>query len=188
MIPLFTLMMEIFVETERLILREILPSDDDGMFELDSDPEVHKYLGRQVKSIEESRAIIADIRKQYMDCGIGRWAMIEKTTNDFIGWTGLRLITIPRNNHSNYYDLGYRLIKRYWNRGFGTESAIASVDFGFENLKLSEIYATADMNNTGSRNVLSKAGLKYVETFNDEGYDCGWYKISRDEWILNQSF
>jgi RimJ/RimL family protein N-acetyltransferase len=178
--------MKIFVETERLILRELLPSDDEGMFELDSDKDVHKYIGQPVETIEQSRGIIDSVRKQYTDYGIGRWAMIEKRTNHFIGWTGFRLITIPRNNHVNYYDLGYRLIKRYWGKGFATESAIASLAYGFEKLQFAEIYATADMNNIASRNVLTKAGLTYVETFDDEGYAVGWYKLSMEDWLLKQ--
>ncbi|HET9135425.1 MAG TPA: GNAT family N-acetyltransferase [Candidatus Kapabacteria bacterium] len=72
--------MKIFAETERLILREILPIDDEGMFEMDSDAEVHTYLEESVTTIEESRNIIELIRQQYIERGIGRWAMIEKAT------------------------------------------------------------------------------------------------------------
>lgn len=174
--------MKIFVETERLLLRELLPSDDEGMFELDSDKDVHKYIGQPVETIEQSRGIIDSVRKQYTDYGIGRWAMIEKSTGDFMGWTGLKFITTIINNHVNYYDVGYRLIKRYWGKGFATESAIAAVNYGFEKLLLNEIYATADMNNIASRNVLTKVGLKYVETYNHEGYDIGWYGITQMDW------
>ena len=179
--------MKIYIETERLILRELLPTDDEGMFELDSDLEVHKYIGHPVKTIEESRAMIAAVRQQYIDYRIARWAMIEKSTNDFIGWTGLKFVTEPRNNQINFYDLGYRLIKRYWGKGFATESAIASVEYGYEKLQLDDIYGMADMNNLASRKVLEKAGLKYIETFEDEGYACGWYKQSKKDWLHNQN-
>lgn len=92
--------MKIFAETERLILREILPSDIDGMFELDSDPEVHKYLGNKpVTTREQISDAINFIRQQYIDNGIGRWAIIDKKTNDFIGWTGLKFVTELTNNH-----------------------------------------------------------------------------------------
>ncbi|WP_293308745.1 GNAT family N-acetyltransferase, partial [Pedobacter sp. UBA5917] len=101
--------MKIFAETERLILRELLPEDAAGMFEMDGDPEVHIFLGNKpVQSIEQSKADIEFIRKQYIDNGIGRWAVIEKETNSFIGWAGLKFIKEMNNNHSNYYDLGYR--------------------------------------------------------------------------------
>ena len=91
--------MEKYLETERLILRELLPTDVVGMFELDSDPEVHKYLGNNpVRTIEETREIIKIICQQYLDNGIGRWAAIEKTSGEFIGWSGLKFIREYENN------------------------------------------------------------------------------------------
>jgi [ribosomal protein S5]-alanine N-acetyltransferase len=70
---------KIFIETERLILREIVPTDVDGLFELDSDPEVHRYLGNKtIDSREKIVELIEFIRKQYADNGIGRWAIIDK--------------------------------------------------------------------------------------------------------------
>jgi RimJ/RimL family protein N-acetyltransferase len=69
-----------YIETERLIMRDLLLSDDDGMFELDSDPEVHRFIGNKpVQTIEESRKVIDIIRQQYEDNGIGRLAVIEKS-------------------------------------------------------------------------------------------------------------
>ncbi len=77
---------KIVAETDRLIVREILPSDVDGMFEMDSDPEVHKYLGNKpVTEKEQISQVIHFVRQQYIDNGIGRWAIIDKTSNEFIG-------------------------------------------------------------------------------------------------------
>jgi len=71
--------MEIFVEIERLILREITLEDEVGLFQLDSDSDVHRYLGNKpVDNIEQIREVIKFIRQQYIDNGIGRWAIIEK--------------------------------------------------------------------------------------------------------------
>jgi RimJ/RimL family protein N-acetyltransferase len=129
--------LQIFTKTERLILREILPEDDEGLFQLDSDPDVQQFLGKKpIKSIEEAREVVRFIRQQYFDNGIGRWAVIEKSSNNFIGWAGLKLIREPVNNHCNYYDLGYRLIKRYWGQGFATEAAKASLKYGFSEMKI----------------------------------------------------
>lgn len=81
--------MNIFAETNRLILREIVPEDEGGLFQLDSDPEVHEFLGNQpISNIEQAREVIRFIRKQYIDNGMGRWAIIEKNTGNFVGWTG----------------------------------------------------------------------------------------------------
>jgi ribosomal-protein-alanine N-acetyltransferase len=174
--------MKIFVETKRLILREILPTDIDGLFELDSDPEVHKYLGNKpIKDKTQIVDIINFIRQQYIDNGIGRWAIIDKKTNDFIGWTGLKLVTELTNNHQNYYELGYRLIKRYWGQGIATETALASLKFAFDKLKTDEVYAIADCTNNGSNKILLKVGLQFIETFDHNGIKHNWYKINRTE-------
>ncbi|TDB65383.1 N-acetyltransferase [Arundinibacter roseus] len=175
--------MKIFAETERLILREILPTDIDGMFELHSDPEVHRFLGNKtVKNKEETNDLINFVRKQYIDFGIGRWAIIEKNTNNFIGWTGLELVTEPINNHKNYYDLGYRLIRKYWGQGIATESAVASLKYAFEKLKTDEVFARADSENIGSDKVLKKVGLKLIETFDLDGIKHNWYKIDGNDY------
>jgi len=158
--------MKIFIETERLIIREIIPEDIDGMFELESDPQVHKYLGNQpLKTWEETPGRIEFIRQQYIDHDIGRWAMIEKDTNNFIGWTGFKFINETVNGYINYYDLGYRMIPKYWGKGYATEAAKACLDYGINQLKLKPVYAIADDSNSGSKNVLVKAGFTPAETF-----------------------
>ncbi|EHQ29544.1 GNAT family N-acetyltransferase [Mucilaginibacter paludis] len=169
--------MNIFAETEPLILRELLPTDEAGLFELDSDPEVHRYLGRNpLTNIQQSRDVIAFIRQQYINNGIGRWAVIEKTTGNFIGWCGLKLTTEMVNNHINFYDIGYRFIKRYWGKGYATESALAALNYGFVQLQLNEIYGMADIGNASSNHVLQKIGLKFVNTFDYDGDQCNWYQ------------
>ena len=83
----------IFVETLRLTLRELLPQDVDGMFDLDADPEVHRYLGNQpLQEKHQAEKVIEFVRRQYVDNGIGRWAMVDKASGDFVGWTGLKLV------------------------------------------------------------------------------------------------
>ncbi|MCZ4244632.1 GNAT family N-acetyltransferase [Pedobacter punctiformis] len=172
--------MKIYAETERLILRELLPDDVNGILELDSDPEVHRYLGNTtINTTEESSNIITHIRNQYTKNGIGRWAVIEKETGLFMGWSGLKLITTPTNNHINYYDLGYRLIKKYWGKGYATESALASIDYAFKQLNVNEIYAIADVNNQASIRILEKVGLKRIEIFDYGGVPHYWLKLEK---------
>jgi [ribosomal protein S5]-alanine N-acetyltransferase len=175
--------MKIFAETERLLLRGILPQDEQGLFDLDSDPKVHRHLGNEpVKSIEQILELIQFIRQQYLDNGIGRWAVIDKTSGDFLGWAGLKLVKEQTNNHVNYYDLGYRLIRKYWGRGIATEAAVASLNYGFKVLDAKEIYAMADCQNIGSNKVLRKVGLIFIESFDYNGIKHNWYKVNRDEW------
>jgi RimJ/RimL family protein N-acetyltransferase len=177
-------MQQPIIETERLILRELLPTDVDGMFQLDSDPHVHTYLGNKpISSKQQAEDVIHFVRQQYIDNGIGRWAIVEKTTNTFIGWTGLKLVKEMTNKHINYYDLGYRLIRDYWGKGFATESASASLAYGFDTLKLNEVFAAADIENKGSNKVLKKLGFTQLEPFlYDNTTPHNWYKITQQEW------
>lgn len=177
--------MKIFAETERLILREILPSDIDGMFLLDSDPEVHKYLGNTpVTQRTQSLEVIEFVRKQYIENGIGRWAVIEKETSTFIGWSGLKLVTENVNNHINYYDLGYRFIRNYWGKGYATESAIAALNYGFKELKLNEIYACAQVENIASNKILEKLGFQKRNTFSYFNSLDNWYELKKDNYLM----
>lgn len=173
--------MKFNIETERLLLRELRPTDIEGMFALDSDPEVHKYLGNKpVKTKEESQKILESVLTQYKERGIGRFAVIEKSSGDFVGWSGLRLNTeYNMNGFTKYYDIGYRLIKRFWGKGYATESGKAALDYAFNVLKLPEIYATTEMGNQASHNALIKLGLHYVEDFyfEQEQLNLRWYKL-----------
>jgi [ribosomal protein S5]-alanine N-acetyltransferase len=173
--------MRIFAETNRLLLRELLPEDVDGLFEMDCDPEVHRYLGNNpIQTKEQAAEMIQFIRQQYIDNGIGRWAMIDKQTNNFLGWAGLKLMTEPINNHINYLDLGYRLMRKYWGLGIATEAARASLAYAFDKLPAKEVYAITEIGNTASNNVLLKAGLHFIEPFDYKEFKLNWYKIDRD--------
>jgi len=175
--------MRIFVETKRLIMREISEQDSLDYFKLDSDPEVHTYLGsKPIKTIVEAEKIISYIQKQYIENGIGRWAVIEKESGDFIGWSGFKLMTSIVNNRTQYYDLGYRFIKQYWGKGYATETAVASLDYGFTQLNQKEICAMADINNIASNRILQKIGMKKINRFDYENTPFNFYSITEEDW------
>lgn len=164
-------------ESERLLFRELLPSDEEGMFELDSDPEVVRYTGdKPLTHIDQTRENIAVIRQQYQNFGIGRWAAVLKETQEFIGWAGLKYIK-KLNGRKDNYDLGYRFLKRHWGKGYGTESAKAFVNYGFNEMQLKRISAYADVEHIASLKILEKCGLKFTNTFTDDGNACAWYEI-----------
>jgi ribosomal-protein-alanine N-acetyltransferase len=173
--------MKIFAETERLILREILATDVDGFFEMDSDPDVHTWLGSEpLQQKEQAANAIQFIRQQYIDNGIGRWAVVDKNTNEFLGWAGLKLITELTNNHINYFDLGYRFMQKHWGKGYASEAAAASLAYAFNELHANEVYAIADCKNIASNKILTKTGLTLIEIFVHHDIPCHWYKIDRD--------
>ena len=86
--------MKFYLETDRLILRDLKETDVEGMFALDSDKKVHQYLGNNpIKTKLEAEKNIQFILNQYKELGIGRFACIEKSSGEFIGWSGLKLNT-----------------------------------------------------------------------------------------------
>ena len=177
--------METFnLETERLLIRNLSNKDSQGVFEMDSDPEVQKYLGNQpIKTISEATDYIEKAQKEYKKYSAGRWAVIEKETGDFIGWCGLKFISTEINSKSDYYDLGYRFIKKYWGKGYATESALACLKYGFEELNQQEIFAMVELDHIASRNILSKLGMKEMNEFEYDKTPHIFYKMSKEKWI-----
>lgn len=175
--------MKILAETERLILREVEYTDETDLFEMDSDPKVHLFIENSpVKSVVEITEVIAMLKKQYKENGIARWAVIDKLTNECIGWSGLKYFDEPLNQHNNFYELGYRFKKKHWGNGFATESSIAVLDYGFANLNIDKIFAVTDPRNTNSKKVLSKLGFEFQETFDYNGDPTDWFELKKTTW------
>lgn len=159
--------MKIYAETEHLILREIVIEDTGDMYRLDSDPLVHKYLGNNpITCLGKARTYIDYIRMQYEKHGIGRWAAIEKSSGDWIGWTGLKMNTEwSPNGHTNFYDIGYRFMPQYWGKGYATESSIAARDYFFEHFPNQKLCGIAELDNGASCRILEKIGLERKDDF-----------------------
>lgn len=173
--------MQIFIETPRLLLREIVEDDAEQLLEMERDPEVHRYIGNNpLTKIEQAQAVIDRVRKQYRKNGIGRWAVIDKASGDFVGWSGLKYEQHIRE--WSYYDLGYRLKRKYWGQGIATETAVESLKYGFNVLKLPEICAAAHVENKASNAVLQKVGMQLMDTFVFEGEEHNWYVLGKEAW------
>lgn len=177
--------MNLILKTERLILRELLPSDADAMFLLDSNPNVHTYLGNKpVVSVDQCKDYIENIRNQYLKNGIGRFAVVLKENNEVIGWAGLKFITEPENNHVNFYDIGCRLQENHWKKGYGHEAGKAWLEYAFNEMKIPEIYASAHIDNVGSNTILEKISLKREGQYFYEDIPCYWYKLKKEDYSI----
>ena len=178
--------MNTIIETERLILRELLESDVDEMFELDSNPIVHKYLGNKpISTMEQALEGIRFVRQQYKERGIGRFAAVEKSSGEFIGWSGLKLNQGKKeilNGFDNFIDVGYRFIPKFWGKGYATETAIATLDYGFKVMHYNTIYGAAEIENIASNIVLQKIGLKFVNKFLYEDVEVNWYELNKKDY------
>ncbi|WP_298237683.1 GNAT family N-acetyltransferase [uncultured Algibacter sp.] len=178
--------MTFYLETERLIMRDLLESDIQGIFELDSNPDVHKYLGNNpIKTLKQAKDSIKFVRSQYKERHIGRFATIEKSSGNFIGWSGIKLNTGNKEvlgTKRDFYDIGYRFIPRYWGKGYATESAIAVLNFGFNKLNIETMCGAAETGNIASNKILQKIGLKYIEQFPYEDEMINWYELKKENY------
>ena len=139
-----------------------------------------------VKSIDQIRKVIKNLKKQYEENGIGRWTVVDKMTKECLGWSGLKYHKESINNHEFFYELGYRFKKKNWGKGYATESATAVINYGFRHLNIDTIYAITDPKNLNSKKVLGKLGFNYIEVFDYEGDMTDWFEIKKENWLINQ--
>jgi RimJ/RimL family protein N-acetyltransferase len=160
------------IETKRTKIRPLTPKDAEHFYMLNQDPEVLKYTGDvPFKNIDAAREFLEKY-DQYEKYGVGRMAVIDKETHEFLGWCGLKY-----SPNLDEYDIGFRFFKKYWNKGYATETSEAFIDYGFNALKLNEIVGRAMVENIASVKVLQKIGMILSKTFDFEGHKGVIYSI-----------
>ncbi|URN18749.1 GNAT family N-acetyltransferase [Streptomyces sudanensis] len=187
--------MEPFLTTERLELRPFTAHDEGLLIELDADPEVMRYLtgGRPTPPETVRKEILPRMLRRHPCTGLpGYWAVRERATGEFLGWFELRPL---EEDSAEAVELGYRLRRAAWGRGYATEGSRALVERAFTKLGVERITAYTMAVNAGSRRVMEKAGLEYVRTFFEdwpetiEGSEHGEveYVLTRTEWERHRS-
>jgi RimJ/RimL family protein N-acetyltransferase len=150
----------ILLETARLRLRRFVQADVDRLVELDSDPEVMRYITYGVPTSREryEHEILPRWLAFYEAVpSLGYWAAELKGSGEFIGWFHLR----PDRFDAGEQELGYRMKRSVWGRGYATEGGLALVEHGFERVGIGKISARTLEANLGSRRVMEKCGLAY---------------------------
>ena len=166
--------MKIFLETSRSILRPITEDDLDDLVILDSDPEVMRFINGGIPS---SREAIAENFLPYVmsydqqDDNLGFWAIVEKSSQEFIGWIFLRpevdfeLLQQLNLAETNAVELGYRIRKQSWGKGYTTEASLALVRKSFDESDTQKIVAWALAENKASIRVMEKIGMKLQQEY-----------------------
>lgn len=181
---------KVFLETERLRLRRLEYDDIEHLVELDSDPQVMRFIngGRATPRSEiENEVLPAFLGHYERYVGLGFWAVEEKSTGRFVGWFHLRP---AEEAPAGEVELGYRLLRSAWGKGYATEGARALIDKGFAELGVERVVASTMVVNVASRRVMEKAGLRFVRIFHQpwpdyiEGEEEGdvEYALLRSEW------
>lgn len=177
------------IKTERLILRPWKKEDLEPLARMNSDPQVMEFFSSHLTR-EESLARLELYSKHIEDHGWGLWAVSVPGISDFIGWIGLWPITFQAH-FSPAIEVGWRLLAEFWGKGYATEGARASIQYGFDVLKLDEIVATIVPANLRSKQVAEKLGMHTdpKDDFNHplvpEGHILSrhvLYRIKANEW------
>jgi RimJ/RimL family protein N-acetyltransferase len=169
------------IETARLRLRQFRPDDLDDLALLFSDPDVVRFVGDgKPVGREETERALNSIIKHWQAHGFGRWAVVDKKTDNFIGFGGLRsLFGTP--------EVVYHLAKAHWGKGFATEMAMAALRFGFEDRKFDRIVAIAKPGNLASIHVMKKLGMRHEKDTTYYDIDVVQYGITREQFQPDDS-
>ena len=166
--------MDIVATTERLVLRRFTRDDPALLVELDSDPEVMRYTtgGQPTPRSRVETGVLPEMISCYTRFpGFGAFAGHTRAGGEFIGWFMLLPDNdspdndspdndSPDNSPPGEAELGYRLRKAAWGKGYGTEGARALVGYGFAERGLRRIYAETMAVNTRSRRIMEKLGMR----------------------------
>lgn len=151
------------ISTARLGLRRWAPADLEPFIEMNRDPAVMRYFPR-LTTPEESAAMAKRIDAFFDEHGYGLYALELKTTGEFIGFTGF-----SRPSFESWFtpctEIGWRLRKQAWNKGYATEAAKACLDHARNHLLLPEIYSFTALLNAPSEKVMQKIGMTLVGEF-----------------------
>ncbi len=171
-----------FMETKRLILRDYSITDLNDYFELKSCDEVWKFsTNHPTTDFEHVKELLNELIVSQSKTGVGFCALIEKSSNQYIGEAGILSI----NNVTDRCAIGYNLLPAFWNNGYATEISKGLVRYAFECLNLERVEALVMQPNFASCKVLEKAGLlkegllKHFTKINGTYYDVCYYGITR---------
>ncbi|WP_158963177.1 GNAT family N-acetyltransferase [Myroides fluvii] len=154
----------VYIETERLVLRQYKQADLTAFIRLNSDPEVMRYF-LNTKTAEESEEMMLKLQGSIEANGYGAFAVEEKATQKFIGFIGFNQFVFEVD-FAPAIEVLWRLLPEFWNKGYATEGAKACLDFAKEQLNLDRVYAFTTVSNKPSEQVMIKSGMTYVKNFN----------------------
>ena len=169
----------LIIETDRLLMRPFTRADLPTLVRLRADEDVVRYLGGPVRQSPDALARRIEF---YMACyerhGYGMFLISRKADGVPVGTGGLQPL-----EESGDTEVGYGFDKPFWGCGYATETAAAWLRYGFERAKLARIVAVAIPENTGSRRVMEKLGMRYEGLREHYGSECVFYTITRAEFV-----
>ena len=167
------------IETERLILREMMESDFNALYKILSDSDIMQHYPYTFDENRVKNWIERNIER-YRIFGFGLWAICLKDTSEMIGDCGLTMQII---NGQIKPEIGYHIRADKQRNGFAKEAAIAVRDWAFCNTPFNIIYSYMKYTNEASAKTAMSYGCKQVDEFTDEVNEITKvFAITRDEW------
>ncbi|WP_285781682.1 GNAT family N-acetyltransferase [Microbispora sp. NBRC 16548] len=183
------------LRTDRITLVPLSDEHLEHEIELDADPEVMRYITGRARSREEVEVLHRQRLAAADDvAGLGFW--VGFVDGRFVGWWLLEPPTrADQGPVEGQAELGYRLLRRCWRQGLGSEGARELLRHGFEDLRLMRIFAETMAVNAASRATMSAIGMQHVRTFHMDweeplpGSDRGEveYAITREQWLASRA-
>jgi|SRR5579863_2611508 len=167
----------LILETQRLILRELVPDDVDALARIFLDPETMRFYPMSFDHVAVEEWITRN-RRRYANEGHGLWAMVLKPTQELIGDCGL---VVQEVDNTNEIEIGYHVRRDHWNQGFATEAARACRDFGFAHLSADRLISLIRPENLPSRCVAEKNGMTVWKEVVRVGLPHLVYSIRKDQ-------
>ena len=172
--------MSIWIETPRLVIRTFEPRDAEAWLALVNDPDVTRYLPpTPAKTMQTFAEALERRLAMEREIGYSMWAVDDKNTGAFVGQCGIRPV---QEGAGPEIDLAYHYTRASWNKGYGTEAAIAVLAHGLGQVGLDRIMAVAMPENTGSWRIMEKAGMRYEGLVNYYGLDGLKKYVADREW------
>lgn len=154
------------IETERLIIRKIEEEDVEDLFKIYSDDELTKYFVYGAdKSLEQTKIRVKNIRFHWDKYGFGDFILMHKENSKVVGYGGLHYKVDDGN-----VNISYVIDKSIWRTGLGKEACLALLYYGFRILRLNEIVAEIDPENTNSIKLIEKCGFKLNKIIEWRGF------------------
>ncbi len=159
------------ISTPRLLLREWQSSDTAPFIAMNSDPEVMRYFP-SLLTAAQTQSMIERIMDAFTKNKFGLLALEEKATAQFIGFTGFAIPAFE-SFFTPCVEIGWRLQKAAWGKGYATEAATACLEYGFKELQFQEIHSFTACVNQASENLMKKLGMEKIGLFNHPGIESG---------------
>ena len=191
------LIMNLELQSERLLLRPLSESDLDISVEILTDPEVMKYVAETYTRQQVAEEMPLATKRGGGGC-VGIWCVMDRAAGEKFGTAVL--LPIPIEEEDTNWDLvggpdlpdreievGYLLKPGAWGKGYATEITRRLLKFAFEETPLEQVVAVTDPHNEASKSVLLKSGLRYEGMRRAYASDCPGYRITRQQWLAENS-